>query len=498
MIVSPLLQIEMTASYLLPSIYTVFILLIAKTNCILSIDTERIFISGSADTTQIFHLLPKNSQVDNTPTTIKRHHHVCYQKLYTSIKDPKSISQEGRNKCCFELYQLGLLHRDDKQYCESHIALIPNLHHITEVGFGDAIPEYYLALDEQVTNSDTSIDIMKVYKQNRQLNIYEDKEKETLQDNLKTRGDNAYSPFHLTDFTSSGLDDSNDTDSIKSMYGDVEGILSSEGGMHRNFHQKLILSLDNISSNTCGNGAPSEEADSCEDSSSHQQININATVLLPIMESVFIDADDPLLVEYGNDSPPEGIACKVSLLDEEQKTKEVSSSSSSKCEIQFIHPEVIDIEQPSFASRQHVVAYQISASLDFVPPKEGDELKIAIDYGTTLHIRYPSPIGLNDEIGDNGLVPVVIQQPTLYSASAATINGDDDASNEEQRYRLQTDVTSPSFDETKSSIPPNPIVIHIAAGSDDDYWWITVGTMSSALIGGLVLMKSLDSVSIWN
>jgi len=483
----------MTASYL-PSIYTVLILLIATINCIISIDIERIFISGSADTTQIFHLLPKNSQVDNSATiTIKRHHHVCYHKSYTSSKDPQRISQEGKNKCCFELYQLGLLHRDDKQYCESHIALIPNnLHHIGSVGFGVA-PEYYLALDEQVTNSDTSIDDTKGYKQNRQLNVYEDKEKETLHDNLKTRGVNAYSPFHLTGFTSSRVDGSNGS-SIKSMYGNVEGVLSSDGGMHRNFHQKLILSLDNISSHTCGSDAPSEDVDSCEDSrSSHQQININATILLPIMESIFIDADDPLLVEYGNDSPPEGIACKVSLLDE-QKTKEVSSSSS-KCDIQFIHPEVIDIEQPSFASGQHVVAYQISASLDFTPPNQGDELEIAIDYGTTLHIRYPSPIVSNDKKTDNGLVPVVIQQPILYAASA-TIHGVDDT--EEQRYRLQTDVTSPSFEKAKSSIPPNPIVIHVAAGLDDDYWWITILTMSSALIGGLVLMKSLDSVSIWN
>ena len=486
----------MTASYL-PSIYSVFILIIAHVNCIISSDTERIFMSGSADTTQLFHLQPKKSQVDNTPiTTIKRHHHVCYQKLYTSIKDPKSMSQEGRNKCCFELYQLGLLHRDDKQYCESHIALIPNLHHIVGVGLGVALPEYYLSLDEQVTNSDTSIDNTNgYYKQNRQVNMYEDKEKETLHDNLKTRGSDAYSPFHLTGFTSSGLDDS-DSIIIRSIYGTVEGLLSSDGGMHRNFHQKLILSLDNTSSSTCGSDASSDEAASCQNSSnSYQQININATVLLPIMESVFIDADDPLLVEYGNDSPPE-IACKVSLLDEEQKTKEVSSSSLSKCEIQFIHPEVIDIEQPSFASRQYVVAYQISASLDFTPPSEGDELKIAIDYGTTLHIRYPSPIVSNDEESENGLVlPVVIQQPVLYSAFAI-IHGNDKT--EEQIYRLQADVTSPSFDETKSSIPPNPIVIHVAAGLYDDYWWITLVTMSSALIGGLVLMKSLDSVSIWN
>mmetsp|Transcript_38698 Transcript_38698/g.63275 ORF Transcript_38698/g.63275 Transcript_38698/m.63275 type:complete len:91 (+) Transcript_38698:507-779(+) len=88
----------------------------------------------------------------------------------------------------------------------------------------------------------------------------------------------------------------------------------------------------------------------------------------------------------------------------------------------------------------------------------------------------------------NGLVPIVIKQPSLYSASVTL--GDENESNAKY-YTLQTDVTEEKLN------PPDPIIIHAAAGLDSDYWWITGITMSSALIGGLVLMKSLDSVSIW-
>ena len=67
----------------------------------------------------------------------------------------------------------------------------------------------------------------------------------------------------------------------------------------------------------------------------------------------------------------------------------------------------------------------------------GGTLEVVFKYGTTLHMRYPAPIvasgasglrlaspAMNDE--DNGLVPVVVQQPVLYSASAILDNPADD------------------------------------------------------------------------
>jgi hypothetical protein len=56
-------------------------------------------------------------------------------------------------------------------------------------------------------------------------------------------------------------------------------------------------------------------------------------------------------------------------------------------------------------------------------------LEVVFEYGTTLHVRYPATIVAPGASGlrwasparnnnDNGLVPVVVQQPVLYSASA--------------------------------------------------------------------------------
>jgi hypothetical protein len=68
-----------------------------------------------------------------------------------------------------------------------------------------------------------------------------------------------------------------------------------------------------------------------------------------------------------------------------------------------------------------------------LPRGGGGTLEVVFKYGTTLHMRYPTPIVAPGALGlrlvspamnneDNGLVPVVPQQPVLYSASAILDN----------------------------------------------------------------------------
>ena len=119
----------------------------------------------------------------------------------TSIND-------GRQKCCFELYQNGLLHREDRQYCFNHIALVPNVNTIRNIisreDKFDVVPVYYLLMVEEEVGDhthDTIVDNSRSYysyKQNRQLKVYEDKETETIRDSKRMGGVDAYSPFHLT------------------------------------------------------------------------------------------------------------------------------------------------------------------------------------------------------------------------------------------------------------------------------------------------------------
>ena len=391
------------------------------------------------------------------------------------------------------------------------------------------------------------------YKQNRQLKVYEDNETETIRDSKRMGGVDAYSPFHLTQFTtttsnggiSSGEGNNKDAISILPMQGRVEGILSNDGGMHRAFYQTVSLSLDisNIYNNSNNNDDDVVGQQTiAKEEVNRYEMNIDVTILLPITESIFIDADDPLLTMEYDANNGASVYCKVYIIDssdrinnncsdddekiiEEQQNKKQSTpptaeaplSLSSKCNVQFVHPEVIDIEQPSFASRQYVVAYQISATLDFdfldmtSSSLSKDKLmEIAIEYGTTLHIRYPAPIvsplnkgdaNVVNDPGDEGLVYIMIQQPVLYHASAATATTSRKSETEESiQYTsiLQTDVGNDNakFNNTPNT-PPRPISIQVSTGNDDDYWYITLITMLSALLGGWLVMISLDSVSVW-
>ena len=285
-----------------------------------AINIDRTFLSGAADTTQLITIYPQNlDDVDGEyePTTIKQqHHHVCY---HNSITQYASSVKEGRNKCCFELYQTGLIKREGRQYCLDHIALVPPNSVSGSRGIDEVVPIYYLAQDVQtnITKSDNGYESSLVmdtnypYIQHRSLKVYEDKEKETLHDGYK--GVNAFSPFHLTEFTSDGLlggSSSNKTNNkVLPMRGNVRGdayLLHEGGGMHREFHQRISLQMDGPNNVDVDNDDNDSSAASSPSKDTIYQMNINTTVLLPIMESIFIDADDPLLVEYtsSNSQPP--------------------------------------------------------------------------------------------------------------------------------------------------------------------------------------------------
>ena len=142
-------------------------------------------------------------------------------------------------------------------------------------------------------------------------------------------------------------------------------------------------------------------------------------------------------------------------------------------------------------------------------------MEIVIEYGTTLHVRYPAPIVASSAASgggaasparrsgdDDGFVPVVVQQPVLYSAYASLYGyaGSDDGSTGGRllaSYALRTDDVGDDRTTTSSYPPPDPIVIRVAAGVDSDYLFVTVATMTSALIGGLLVIRSLDSISVW-
>jgi len=87
------------------------------------------------------------------------------------------------------------------------------------------------------------------------------------------------------------------------------------------------------------------------------------TIFLPISEGTFVNANDPLLVRYCEAGDrAEGVHCGMSVFGISKMTTKATMYSST-CDIEFIHPEVIDIEQLPFLSHQHVVAYRIGGSV---------------------------------------------------------------------------------------------------------------------------------------
>jgi len=134
------------------------------------------------------------------------------------------------------------------------------------------------------------------------------------------------------------------------------------------------------------------------------------------------------------------------------ETKTNAATYSLTCDIKFAHPGVIDIEQLSFVSRQHVVAYPVGGLTLVYSPQRwrngngaslfslregGGTLEIVVEYGMMLHVQYPAPIVASSTASGggpaslvrnngNGLVPVAVQHPSLYSASVILDNAGKD------------------------------------------------------------------------
>jgi hypothetical protein len=476
--------------------------------------SELTFLSGVADTTQRFSLRQQEHQSssgsreegDLDEVIIERHNLICFHK--GPFQKRKKAHNTESEKCCNALWLQGLIEAHHKQYCLDRIARIPGvpspasslklLQEGIRIANNDVRPIYYLAMDHEIPQTHDHGVTFPNYRQIRRVKARDEhRERETIRD-LPNHGISSYSPFHLVGFMPGGhgiqqyygqVVDA--TSNMLLMNGRVNGTLSPEGGMHRSFHQRVTLSWDEIT------------LFSTKSSPEKYQMSISAIVFLPLMESVFIDADDPFLVEYHDDSP-EAIICRSSLLENSLVEEGRIVLSKSKCNIQFLSSETIDIEQPAFASRQYVVAFQIDATMEFSINLSSELLRgiqVRIDYGTTLHIRYLLPLskdhttvnGVTDAYA--GMVPISIQQPILYSANIRCMEVDN---NDSVSYGiLNMDTLAETRKNPEESEIPDPIIVHVAAGFDGDYWWVTSITMLSALIGGFMIMKSIDSISLW-
>ena len=142
--------------------------------------------------------------------------------------------------------------------------------------------------------------------------------------------------------------------------------------------------------------------------------------------------------------------------------------------IQHAQPKVMDIEQPSFVSSQHVIAYNIVAQMnkqmDSIHRDRTIDPTVIVEFDTTIHFRYP--------LTDNSrMIQVIIDPPYLLNNNAGSSSG-------ENHY----------FKDAywKSS---NVIVTTIPAGSDKDLWYVSIITALVVWFGSIKMLRDIIRIS---
>ena len=218
--------------------------------------------------------------------------------------------------------------------------------------------------------------------------------------------------------------------------------VSESGGMHRTHSHKVVLSLGQI----IDNGASEARGE--------------VTVLLPLGQGLFMDMDDALQ----NDGD-----CTVVSVD-------------GQCRAEMLplpHGVVVDIEQPSFASRQHVLAIQVSFQLQNLDQQDHSLPDVALDFASHLHLRYQAPLIDGEEGVEGGARMIPVHVPSTFVGGGHVEGG------------------SHSFSIYGGQVQSEAIVIEAATGHDCDYSFVVVATLLASVIGSLAMIRDFSRVSRW-
>lgn len=230
------------------------------------------------------------------------------------------------------------------------------------------------------------------------------------------------------------------------------------GGMHRAHHHRIVLSLAGISESV---------------------VKGNVTVLLPLSEGLFVDIDDAL----HNDGE-----CTVASAVQDSSVHVLSEGTECNAELAALsRGTVVDIEQPSFASKQHVLAIEVSFELLFSLLTSSDQKasNVELGFASNLHLRYPPPTSCTKDLpGRSRMSPVYVPSTFIGGGHLVVV---DNASNDEKIHSVQWDTGSLQ----------DTIVLETAAGHDGDYIFVVLATLVASLVGSLVMIKDISRVSSW-
>ena len=268
-----------------------------------------------------------------------------------------------KEKCCSAFRKQHYLDAVGSDFCMDKIARIPMIYsNMTE---SSLVPIYYLH-----THSEFAA-VGKIENENNNSTT-------TIDPGHSSAEQRMYSPLHYHPIYYSQIGDkvANHMYQVKH-----QNSLSDVGGMHRAFVNEIAISLN---ANQLSYSKRRLEGTAVE------SIAIDGSLyfIFPILEGYFIDLDDPFQDDLDQ-------ACHIQLLQsipyqEEQMTR---------CAIEIITAPkdlVIDIEQPSFASKQHVVAFHLAfhVSLINIPANHDrniiDSTKsfLELKFVPMIHFRY--------------------------------------------------------------------------------------------------------------
>lgn len=194
--------------------------------------------------------------------------------------------------------------------------------------------------------------------------------------------------------------------------------------------------------------------------------NGSVVLLFPLTENVYIDLDEP---------SPEGkdFGCVV-------------SHGMKSCRIELLTPigHTIDIEQPSFSSRQHAIALKVNFSSQSKEKVTDDQCAnqradFCIKFLTSLHIRYQNSFTEGGRVILERLVNISIPDPFVFSGL------------------LQDRYGSHHVFFPESDIIGTQLRIATPVGLDGDYWSVVICTSICSLFGTILLIKNTFLISKW-
>jgi len=255
-------------------------------------------------------------------------------------------------------------------------------------------------------------------------------------------------PYHKTRFQPPMQ---NSSQPIITIATKLDSHLSRDGGMHRLFYHKF----------------QSFESNDGED-------DPNYLIYLTIPKGMFIDLDDPIESTTGSiqSLPTENNGAVASVMNHGfvVTASETRKSSVLSFRARLHAATVCDIEQPAFVSGQHLLIWEI----DNIVTRESDTTPAVIEFATKLHLRYPHPSSTLEEW-------IELPSPLLFT----TLKHYPPKSSEGYEYGYNWDLDSVDR-------------IWVAAGNDEDHFWIMCMTISFCLIGVVIMLRDISKVSLWD